>query len=323
MSPTDTLRMIRVILADHELSATAKIITAAVFLSADNQTDRAWASYRSLRREFGVSTEAICTTLKDPGGAAIGKYLDIIGRGAHGSREFLALCPPKRCDDPTDSDTEAQALRSPERSDGSALRFSGFSASVTEDKLTPETNPNKRASSKDSTPSRKKKTTKTDPRVKPFLGSWSSLYKKHRRTPYLTTSHAKDAALAKKILATLDRERRGENALELLTAAADRLLANPPKWVIGEVSVGVLSKTLNDHVPPKPEPKPADPLEIEWREKFGADFDQHKDDYRAIWERVHSRKDKLTVARMRQHAAKANSDGGAFRAAILKTGVTA
>ena len=70
MSPTETLRAIRQILGDQDLSATAKIITAAVFLSADNETDRAWASYRSLGREFGVSTVAICAALKNPGGAA-------------------------------------------------------------------------------------------------------------------------------------------------------------------------------------------------------------------------------------------------------------
>lgn len=118
--PVEALRLIRRILADKSMGHAERIATAAVVLSADNETGEAWASYRSLRAEYGLSTDAIAGALRSDGrraprGRAIDRYLRIERRGEHGSVCYAAL---------------RTAERSGQQSDDPALRFPGSSAPV-------------------------------------------------------------------------------------------------------------------------------------------------------------------------------------------------
>lgn len=127
-SPAEALQLLRAIHADKSLSLAQRIAVAGVVLCLDWRTGEGWASYRSIHDEFGIGMEAIAAALRTDGaggaGAAIGQYLAVAGRGAKGSVRYRALRPPKRYDD------------------RSALRFTGSSASVAEDKLFPVSTPN-------------------------------------------------------------------------------------------------------------------------------------------------------------------------------------
>ena len=95
-SPVEALRVIREILADTSMGNAERIAAAAVVCCADNGTGAAWASYRSIHREFGLSLDSIAGALRSHGGKAIGKYLAVIGRGKQGSVQYAALRQSER-----------------------------------------------------------------------------------------------------------------------------------------------------------------------------------------------------------------------------------
>ena len=101
LSPVDTLRVIRLILGDAKLTLAERATTIGVVLCAAGDTGLAWASYRSLQREFHLSSDAVANALRfpageQPGGKALGRYLSVAGRGLHGSVSYEVL-PPGDC----------------------------------------------------------------------------------------------------------------------------------------------------------------------------------------------------------------------------------
>lgn len=113
LSPVDALRLVRRVLGDRSIGPAARIATAAVILSADNETGLAWASYRSLRAEFGLSSDSVAGALRSDGGAAMGRYLCVASRGQQGAVQYRVLL----------GELDEPAHRLPERSgEQSALR---------------------------------------------------------------------------------------------------------------------------------------------------------------------------------------------------------
>jgi len=111
------------------MSRSQQLVTIAVILCADWRTGKGWASYRSLRREFGLSNDAVSGALRAEGdgqrsGSAIGRYLEVSGRGSRGSVQYQILSVA--------SDSERSGTRSADERSGerSALRSESSSAPV-------------------------------------------------------------------------------------------------------------------------------------------------------------------------------------------------
>ena len=99
-----------------------------------------------------------------------------------------------------------------------------------------------------------KSTKLTDPRVAQFFAEWPALFAKHQSRPYVDATPAKDRAVARRLLAAIDRSRPGEDSLGLLIESARRLLTTPPKRCSGVPSVGTLSGFLNELLPTRKMP---------------------------------------------------------------------
>ena len=120
LSPVDALRQIRIILADTSMPPAVRIVVAAIVLRADNHTATAWASYAGIRREFGVSLDTIATALRADGnvrgqGRAIGKYVEVVGRGAGGATQFRVLRSAEHSNRRSTPRNGAVGLRRPEQ----------------------------------------------------------------------------------------------------------------------------------------------------------------------------------------------------------------
>ncbi len=155
-SPTTALRVIRSIMGDRHLTHAQRIATAAVVLQADSATGLAWASYRQLRRDYGLASDSISKALRGGGddqraGNAIGRYLVPVRRGRQGAVQYRVLVEaaedgrsaPASEAQTTDSAPDPGALQTPERSilAGQALHFGGSSAPVSGAILTPYSDP--------------------------------------------------------------------------------------------------------------------------------------------------------------------------------------
>lgn len=151
LPPTAALRAIRAILADGRLTPAQRVAAAAVVCQADAATGCAWASYRQLRREFGLSPTAIASALRsgEPAGAAIGTHLAAAATGERGAQCFrvlgAALRPTERMRsaERSASATPSEALRPGERyeNEAPALRLGASSATPSVAILTPDSNP--------------------------------------------------------------------------------------------------------------------------------------------------------------------------------------
>ena len=126
-SPTDALRAIRAVNSDQEVSPAEARALVAVILRADNKTALAWAGYRSITRETGISSATIRQALRH----AEGRYFARHGKGVKGATLYrLAIQSVKRIGDASALPSEAE-------------RFTHKSASAlaSKDILTPVTNP--------------------------------------------------------------------------------------------------------------------------------------------------------------------------------------
>jgi hypothetical protein len=88
-----------------------------------------------------------------------------------------------------------------------------------------------------------------DPRVAELRLWWLGAYERHRGVPYIDTSPARDSAVIKTVLRALDRDRNdgvGTPSIEVVKAAATRLLTDPPAWMRGQPSITALSATINE-----------------------------------------------------------------------------
>jgi len=153
--------------------------------------------------------------------------------------------------------------------------------------------------------------------VTTFVAAWRVAFAKHRGSPWVDSTPAKDRTLIAQALRQIDADRPSEDALALLTSAADRLCRNGIHWAKGAPSIGILHKSINDLLPkaaPTPQSAPPHPVTRQAAEKFAEDITQNPDAYRAIGERV-DRKEVSTRAAL-QSLANAKS-GAAFRAAML------
>jgi hypothetical protein len=87
----EALRAIRAVLADRTMTAAQRVAVAAVIVQADSTTGCAWASYRQLGADYGVTVRVVAHVLATPGGIAIGRHLAVAGRGQHGATRYRVL----------------------------------------------------------------------------------------------------------------------------------------------------------------------------------------------------------------------------------------
>lgn len=144
LSPIQTLRVIRAVLSDTDLTAAQRIVVVAVVVAADNRTGIAWESYRHLGTTYGLSSSTIAQVLGpalSTGPAA--KYVEVAGHGRQGSRSFRVKAAEVRS--PLQSEAQPSAEGFAEQS--AALPSTKRSASDREDILTltadPTSGPNK------------------------------------------------------------------------------------------------------------------------------------------------------------------------------------
>jgi hypothetical protein len=151
LTPLAALRVIAAVQADRSLSHAQARVIVQVILQADGRTGRSWVSQRQLRDRTGASYDVIASALRADGGAAIGRYLEAVCRGAHGAicyRVLAVSCAPASGaqDQPADDasapasgaqdDVSAPATGAPQRSshrsaEPPALHSDGSSAPAT------------------------------------------------------------------------------------------------------------------------------------------------------------------------------------------------
>ena len=145
LPPGQALQVIRAILRDETLTPAQKLTTVAVVCQADMKSGSAWASYRQLRRDYGLSPASVAGALRAGDGRAIGRYLSVKQRGARGAVCYRieaadALHRAKRTKGAIASIGEAQNPQSASRSEAQespAIQNSTSSASLSEAILTP------------------------------------------------------------------------------------------------------------------------------------------------------------------------------------------
>lgn len=317
----------------RDLTATAKLVHA-VLENRARQDGRAWPGIRRIASDIGVANNAVvrAITALERAGLVIKTRRDNGRTNTYKLSESVVETDTVDTRTVSETNTVSESDKSLDRVRNEHRGVSKMNTQPCSERIHKKKRTLKREKSaspngsalagpkKKRTP---KKRTKTPPaprdsRVAEFLKSWRTSFKTHRGTPYLTTAHAKDAAMAKKILAALDGSRPDDDSLVLLTDAADRFLAEPPDWPKGEPTIGILSTRLNDYVEATPAAPVTHWFEAEMRERFGDDFDRHTDAYREIYAKVQN--NCPSISDVRKHAAKANGDGAAFRAAVLEGG---
>ena len=107
------LRVLKVVLADPDLTFGERVVTAAVILQADRRTGRAWASYRNLHSKLHVGGDVVAGALRAGGkdkapGKAVGRYLRAGRKGRQGAQEWMVIQQP--------SAQKSRALRKAESS---------------------------------------------------------------------------------------------------------------------------------------------------------------------------------------------------------------
>ncbi len=207
--PVAALRAIQCVCADKRMTPAQRLVIVRVILYANNETGLAWAAYRTIRKETGLSTGTIVAALR----YANGRYLTRHAVGCNGALQYrIALQPVKRA-----SKDKAQALQSVP---------SGASASAAI--LTPSTGPN--------TDSRKarRKATRPNPQVKQFIAWFCEAYRTARGRAYVVAG-GKDGATVKQLLRSL--------SLDELKTAAENMLGD--SWGKERASVGLLASQVN------------------------------------------------------------------------------
>lgn len=126
MTPTDVIQRLRLVLTDRALTLAERVAVAAIVLHAD-RAGIAWPGYRRVRNVYGVNLESAVKALGDGKGhgKAIGRHLERIGRGAHGTWRFRVL-PPGASVRPTETLDAAPAFGS----EGASVRFPARQRSV-------------------------------------------------------------------------------------------------------------------------------------------------------------------------------------------------
>jgi len=103
LGPAAALRVIRAALADPGLTAAEKAVVAAIVAQADAATACAWASYRQLAADYGLSPKTIRAAIAK----STGRYLEPAGHGRHGAARHRILAPPSAS--PTEAPDPASA----------------------------------------------------------------------------------------------------------------------------------------------------------------------------------------------------------------------
>jgi hypothetical protein len=93
LTPLGILARLRAILEDPDLTPARKVAVARVVLCAD-KSGRAWPGRRFLARICHLSHQAVSGALAVPGGSALGKHLEPVGRGPHGVQIYRVLPVP-------------------------------------------------------------------------------------------------------------------------------------------------------------------------------------------------------------------------------------
>ncbi len=216
-----------------------RLAIVAVILRADNKSGLAWAAYRGITKELGLSP----ATIRDGFNKAEGRYLERAGIGLHGAVQYRVLRPTDSAstyEAPGASQTEALAPHSgplsASQTEAPALHFALSSASQTEAILTPMSNPK-------SNPSTKRAADKPppDPRVKEFIDGFCRSYQEARGQAYIVAG-GKDGATVKRLLAALDADTAG-GGLGELQRATRAMLAD--SWGRPRATIGLLSSLIN------------------------------------------------------------------------------
>lgn len=207
--PVAALRAVQCVCADRGMTPAQRLVIVRVILYANNETGLAWAAYRTIRKETGLSTGTISEALR----YANGRYLTRHAVGCNGALQYrIAFQPVKRA-----SKDKAQALQSVP---------SGASASAAI--LTPSTNP------RTSPWKARRKATPPNPQVKQFIAWFCEAYQDMLGRAYVVVG-GKDGATVKRLLKSL--------SLDELKTAAKKMLADP--WGKERASIGLLASQIN------------------------------------------------------------------------------
>ena len=273
MTPTDLIQRLRLVLTDRALSLAERVAVAAIVLHA-GRDGIAWPGYRRIRSLYGLNFNGLAKALGEGKGRgkAIGRHLERIGRGAHGSWRFRVLppgasvTPTIALDDPPTLDfkgasatlpprqrygSEAPALRPAERNvnstdkreptaerkeeRGCAATPAVSPVSATVQPTTETETATAGTKGKDNGPK-----AAADPRIRSFLDFFCAAYLEAHGRKYLV-ARGKDAGIVKGLLARLDGNGDG---LPELKAAAAAMLADA-KYGRDNASLAVLAGQIN------------------------------------------------------------------------------
>lgn len=231
LSPTDALRCLRALHSDPKIEPAQRSAIAWIILAASNKTGLAWASYKSIEENTGVSHATVWEALR----RADGKYLDRAGLGRKGAIQWRVVVQPLNRTPPPAVQPATPAVQ-PATPSGSTI----------EPILTLYTNV---SSSPKKKKARGKGAAPPDPRVKTFIDWFCKAHQTATGISYVICG-AKDGALVKGLLRKLDGD--GRDPLVDLQAAADAMFADG--WGRERASIGLLSSQINTWRKKAPKP---------------------------------------------------------------------
>ncbi|MFP4107191.1 MAG: hypothetical protein ACLFVU_14055 [Phycisphaerae bacterium] len=91
LTASETLRVVRSVLADPNMSPQERIALLAVVTQANGATGLSWTSYEQMRKKYHIGRTSIAGALSQQGGKGIGRYVALEKKGAHGAHCYRIL----------------------------------------------------------------------------------------------------------------------------------------------------------------------------------------------------------------------------------------